>query len=139
MPITIKVVSSNPAHGEMYSIQHYMIMCVSDLRQVDQWFSLGTPISSTNKSDDIAEILLKVALNTITIPTSNDTECLLPWPLQHENWLIHVTVINFFKFKWLSSLRETETLCYYTCYIKQTPNCFSLLKLFFMYEVQVAL
>jgi hypothetical protein len=32
-----------------------------------QWFSPGTPISSTNKTDhhDIAEILLKVAINTI--------------------------------------------------------------------------
>jgi len=32
-----------------------------------QWFSTGTPVSSTNKTDcdDIAEILLKVALNTI--------------------------------------------------------------------------
>jgi len=31
-----------------------------------QWFSLGTPVSSTNKTDrhDIAEILLKVVLNT---------------------------------------------------------------------------
>jgi hypothetical protein len=25
MPITTKVVSLNPAHGEMYSIQHYVI------------------------------------------------------------------------------------------------------------------
>jgi hypothetical protein len=33
-----------------------------------QWFSPGIPISSTNKTDrhDITEILLKVALNTIT-------------------------------------------------------------------------
>jgi hypothetical protein len=32
-----------------------------------QWFSPGPPVSSTNKTDchDIAEILLKVALNTI--------------------------------------------------------------------------
>ena len=32
-----------------------------------QWFSTGTPVSSTNKTDrhDITEILLKVALNTI--------------------------------------------------------------------------
>jgi len=46
--------------------------------QVCQWltigrcFSPGTPVSSTNKTDhqDITEILLKVALNTITlIPT----------------------------------------------------------------------
>ena len=32
----------------------------------DRWYSLGTPVSSTNKTDrhDITEILLKVALNT---------------------------------------------------------------------------
>ena len=33
-PITTKVVSLNPAHGQMYSIQHYVIKFVSDLRQV---------------------------------------------------------------------------------------------------------
>ena len=35
-----------------------------------QWFSLGTPVSSTNKTDchDITEIFLKVALNTIIPP-----------------------------------------------------------------------
>ena len=34
------------------------------------WFSPGTPVSSTNKTDrhDITEILLKVALNTINHP-----------------------------------------------------------------------
>ena len=32
--ITTKVVSSNPAHGEVYSMQHYVIQFVSDLRQV---------------------------------------------------------------------------------------------------------
>jgi hypothetical protein len=33
------------------------------------WFSMGTPVSSTNKTDhnDITKILLKVALNTITL------------------------------------------------------------------------
>jgi hypothetical protein len=32
-----------------------------------RWFSRGTPVSSTNKTDrrDMTEILLKVALNTI--------------------------------------------------------------------------
>ena len=36
-----------------------------------RWFSPGTPVSSTNKTDlhDITEILLKVALNTIIQPT----------------------------------------------------------------------
>ena len=34
VPITTKVVSSNPAKGKVYSIQHYVIKFVSDLRQV---------------------------------------------------------------------------------------------------------
>jgi hypothetical protein len=34
VPITTNVVSSNPAHGEVYSIQHYVIQFVDDLRQV---------------------------------------------------------------------------------------------------------
>jgi hypothetical protein len=32
--ITTNVVSSNPDQGEVYSIQHYVIKFVSDLRQV---------------------------------------------------------------------------------------------------------
>ena len=39
---------------------------------VCQWFSPGTPVSSTNKTDhyDITEILLKVALNTLNLNLS---------------------------------------------------------------------
>ena len=33
MPIIAKVVGSNPAHGEVYSMQHYVIKFVSDLRR----------------------------------------------------------------------------------------------------------
>jgi hypothetical protein len=68
VPFTTKVVSSNHVLGEVYSIQHYVIKCVSDLRQVGGFFS-GTPVTSTNKTDrnDITEILLKVALNTMTL------------------------------------------------------------------------
>ena len=32
--ITTKVVRSNPVHGEVYSIQHYVIKIVNGLRQV---------------------------------------------------------------------------------------------------------
>jgi len=65
VPITAKVVSFNSAHGEVYSIQHYVIKFVSDLWQVSGFLW----VSSTNKTDrhDIAEILLKVALNIITL------------------------------------------------------------------------
>jgi len=45
-----KVVSSNPVNGEAYSIQHYVIKFVSDLRQVGG-FPPGTPVSFTNKTD----------------------------------------------------------------------------------------
>jgi hypothetical protein len=34
VPITTKVVSSNTVHGEVYSIQHYVIKFVRNLRQV---------------------------------------------------------------------------------------------------------
>jgi hypothetical protein len=66
--ITTKVVSLNPAHGKVYSIQHYVIKFVSDLRQVGG-ILLGTPISSTNITDrhDMSKILFKGALNTITL------------------------------------------------------------------------
>ena len=44
-----EVLSLNPAHDKVYSIQHYVIKFVSDLRH------------------GITEILLKVVLNTITL------------------------------------------------------------------------
>ena len=51
MSITTEVVSSNPAHGELYSIQHFDKVC--------QWLAVspGTPVSSINKTDchDITE------------------------------------------------------------------------------------
>ena len=34
VPITTKVVSLNPAHGELYSIQHYVIKFISELQHV---------------------------------------------------------------------------------------------------------
>jgi hypothetical protein len=64
--ITTEVVSLNPVGGEVYSIQHYVIKFVSDFLQV-RGFPC-TPVSFTNKTDshDISEIMLKVALNTLT-------------------------------------------------------------------------
>jgi hypothetical protein len=60
VPITTTIVSSNPAHGKVYSIQHYMIKFVSDLRQV------GGFIRVLWFRHDITEMLLKVTLSTIT-------------------------------------------------------------------------
>ena len=65
MPITTEVARSNPAHGEVYSIQHY----VYNRLPAGRLFSPDTPVSSTNKTDraDITEILLKMALNSIPL------------------------------------------------------------------------
>ena len=44
VPTTTKVVISNPVHGEVYSIQHYVIKFVSDLRPVGGFLRvLGFP------------------------------------------------------------------------------------------------
>ena len=63
VPITTNIVSSNPSHGEVYSIQHYVTKVISVFRATGLWFSSGTPVSSLNKSDrhDMTEILWKVA------------------------------------------------------------------------------
>jgi len=41
VPITTNIVSSNPTY----------VIKVCQLLAADQWFSPGTPVSSTNKSD----------------------------------------------------------------------------------------
>ena len=71
-PIATNIMSSNLAHGEVYSIQHCVIKFVSDLRQVCCFLRV-LPVSSTNKTDrhDITEILLKVVLNTLTLIISD--------------------------------------------------------------------
>ena len=66
-----KVVSSNPAHGEVYSIQHYVINVVSDLRQV----VLQLLPQNKTKRHDITEILLKAGLNTKTRTPNVRTDC----------------------------------------------------------------
>ena len=55
-PITTNVMILNPAHGEVYSIQLYVVKFVSDWWEVWELF-LGTPpiIMTTN---DIAEIIV---------------------------------------------------------------------------------
>jgi hypothetical protein len=64
--ITTKVVSSNPSDGEVYSIQHYVIKFVSDLRQLGVFLRV-LRVSATNKTDrhDIAEIVFRLVLNTV--------------------------------------------------------------------------
>ena len=96
--------SFNPAHCEVYSIQHYVIKFVSDLQIY--CFS-GTLVSSTNKTSchHIAEIFLKVVLNTITLTLEN-------------NFSIKMIVYNFFsmiikswKLSYLPFLNHIFNMC----------------------------
>jgi hypothetical protein len=63
--ITTNGVSPNSDHDKVYFIWY-----VCQWLAAGQWFSLGTTVSDINKTDhhDIAEILLKVALNTMYQP-----------------------------------------------------------------------
>jgi hypothetical protein len=62
--ITTTVVSSSPAHAEVYLVQLYVINKVCQWLAAGQWFSVGTSVSSSNKTDhhDIAEILFQTGV-----------------------------------------------------------------------------
>jgi hypothetical protein len=79
VPITTEVVSSNPVHGEEYSIQHYVIKIISDLQQVGGFLRvLRFPPPNETDHYDITEILLKVELNTMTLLIENVPTLILP-------------------------------------------------------------
>jgi hypothetical protein len=65
-----------------------------------RWFSPGTPVSSTNKTDryDITEILLKVALNTLTINPVYIQLDIDNVPRWDENFVIQQSVLFFITF-----------------------------------------
>ena len=99
-----------PVHGEVYSIQHHVIKFVRLV--TDQWFSPGTPFSSTNKTDsyDIIEILLKVALNIINLNYIY-------------LWIISRTLINSSNLKCARSVPRTNSLtfCCTSIHIRVKP------------------
>jgi hypothetical protein len=60
-----------------------------------RWFSWGTPISTINKTDfhDITELLLKVALNTITLKPMLGIHW--PWCCWYQYRYIDIMITNF--------------------------------------------
>ena len=64
-----KFMSTNLTHGKVYLIQHYVIkMFDSDLQQVGGFlWVLQSPPPIKLTTNDLIEILLKVALNNITL------------------------------------------------------------------------
>ena len=75
VPITIKVVCSNPVHGEVYSIQHYVIKFVSSCIQgftigeteTDHWLQLVTFGSYQSPKPTICSIYLQQNLERILV------------------------------------------------------------------------
>jgi hypothetical protein len=70
---------------------------VGQLFATDQWFSTGTPVSSTNKPDhhDITEILLKVALNNMILTPERTTyTCIKSGKKHTENILMFKQVYH---------------------------------------------
>ena len=67
-PITTNDISSNPAHGEVYLIQHYVMKFISDFCKGGGYLRV-IRFPYTNKTDryDKTEILFKVALNFIPL------------------------------------------------------------------------
>ena len=47
VPITTNIMSSNPAHDKVYSIEHYVIKFLSDLRQVGGFIRFSSPMKLT--------------------------------------------------------------------------------------------
>ena len=117
MPITTDVVSSSPVHGEVYSIQYYVIKFVSDLHQVigGGGLSLGTLVSSTNKTDrhDSTEILLKVALKTFK-PTKSTNHTDSSKPLVY----ISLYMLYLRKYKFSNNYCCTCMLYYFYLEVK---------------------
>jgi len=74
VPITTKVVGSNPAHGEVYSIQHFVIKFFCDLWQVGGFLLvLLVLVSSTNNNTNITiwkdkqqQWIIQLKINNIT-------------------------------------------------------------------------
>ena len=64
--ITTNVVSSNPVHGEVYPIQHYVMKFIGDLQQISGFLRvLRLPPPIKHDCHVITEILLKMVLNTM--------------------------------------------------------------------------
>jgi hypothetical protein len=82
------IVSLNPANGKVI-LDTTLCDKLCQWLATGQWFSPGTSVSSTNKTDhhDITEILLKVALNTINVTINSILHIMI----------IHISIIYTFK------------------------------------------
>jgi hypothetical protein len=82
------------ANGVVYSIQHYVMKFISDLRQVDGF--IWVQRFKTDRHD-ITEKLLKVALSTITIVVILFLHCISVWVNKELELVIKREALNYIK------------------------------------------
>jgi hypothetical protein len=84
---------------------------VCQLLVAGRWFSPGTLVSSTNKTDhhNITEILLKVVLNTITIHSTSILATQHPSVICKKKCVVFMNNSSRF---WLASWRQLEDVNY---------------------------
>jgi len=87
-----------------------------------RWFSSGTPVYSTNKTDnhDITEILLKVALNTITLTLYRVRVKIMNVSCHCQQYFSYIMVVSFISIGNRSTLRKlppchSQTLSHESC------------------------
>jgi hypothetical protein len=69
-------VSSNPAHGEVFLIQHYVMMFISDLRQVGGFLRV-LRINSIRQHKDIKCVEKSIQLSKRNTPNFNNSVSLI--------------------------------------------------------------
>ena len=107
--------SLNPAHGEVYLIQHYVITFVSDLRQVcgfPRILRFPPPIKLTAMIK--TEILLKVTLKTVSKTEPYCSSCVIFF------------IVKFFNGRDISPHAGTYLLFYMSLEIASYIGFFSL-------------
>ena len=109
MPITTKLVSSNPCHGEVYLIQYYVIKIGSDLRQVNGFLPRFIPklytISDKNRlfiNSMLTDFIWLVALSTILGSNPISSTCLssADWTAKVHPFLVPIWIVLRLRPRW---------------------------------------
>ena len=80
LPITTKIVSLNPTHGKVYSIQYYVIKFVSDLWQV------GGFLRALRFPSPIKSWPPRYKWQVVESEGGGGTQCYTPLPLPDYSW-----------------------------------------------------
>jgi hypothetical protein len=112
--ITTKVVSSNPVHDEVYSLQHYVIKFVSDLWQVsvflqELWFPITIIIQG-----DFSDFC--IIFSTAPLQNSQTYQCVtLEQSKIHIGILTAITMVLLTVLKWHIGIFDCSEVTHFVC------------------------